>query len=201
MYIKLGLFINGNWKYNSEKYSDVINPADESILGKLPHASEDDLNEAVESSSAGFKVWRDISPEEKGDFLIKVAEKLKEKKDQMSKIMTLEQGKITLEASLEIDRAIDTFQYNGEKAKKFKTKIAELLTLREKSSFVSSRVKQDINMIKSFYRHQGFYFVEIDVQIETLEKNKVNIVYEIEKGEKVTIEYIDWDGHSDYPPK
>ena len=79
MYIKLGLFINGKWKYNSEKYSDVINPADESILGKLPHASEDDLEEAVESSSAGFKVWRDISPEEKGDFLIKVAEKLKEK--------------------------------------------------------------------------------------------------------------------------
>ena len=118
MYIKLGLFINGKWKYNSEKYSDVINPADESILGKLPHATKDDLQEAVESSSEGFKVWRDISPEEKGDCLIRVGKKLKEKKDQMSKIMTLEQGKITLEASLEIDRAIDAFQYNGEKAKK-----------------------------------------------------------------------------------
>ena len=70
MYIKLGLFINGKWKYNSEKYSDVINPADESILGKLPHATKDDLQEAVESSLAGFKVWRDISTEEKGDFLI-----------------------------------------------------------------------------------------------------------------------------------
>ena len=39
MYIKLGLYINGKWKYNSEKYSDVINPADESILEKLPHAT------------------------------------------------------------------------------------------------------------------------------------------------------------------
>jgi len=118
MYIKLGLFINGKWKYNSEKYSDVINPADESILEKLPHATKDDLQEAVESSSEGFKVWRNISPEEKGDCLIRVGKKLKEKKDQMSKIMTLEQGKITLEASLEIDRAIDAFQYNGERAKK-----------------------------------------------------------------------------------
>jgi len=27
------------------------------------------------------------------------------------------------------------------------------------------------------------------------------IAKEIEKGEKVTIEYVDWDGHSDYPPK
>ena len=85
---------------------------------KISVDTKDDLEEAVKSSSAGFKVWRNISAEKKGYFLIKVAEKLKEKKDQMSKIMTLEQGKITLEASLEIDRAIDAFQYNGERAKK-----------------------------------------------------------------------------------
>ena len=64
---------------------------------------------------------------------------------------------------------INLIVFNGEKAKKFKTKIKELLILREKGSFISSRIKQDINMVKSFYKHQGFYFVEIDVQIETLE--------------------------------
>ena len=85
---------------------------------------------------------------------------------------------------------INSIIFNGEKAKKFKEKIRELLSLREKSSFVSSRVKNDINMIKSFYKQLGFYFVEIDVLIETLEKNRVNIVYEIEKGEKAKIAKI-----------
>ena len=85
---------------------------------------------------------------------------------------------------------INLIIFNGEKTKKFKTKIKELLILREKSSFINSRVKHDINMIKSFYKLLGFYFVEIDVQIETLEKNRVNIVYEIEKGEKAKIAKI-----------
>ena len=85
---------------------------------------------------------------------------------------------------------INSIIFDGEKAKKFKEKITELLSLREKSSFVSSRIKNDINMIKSFYKLLGFYFVEIDVQIETLEKNRVNIVYEIEKGEKAKIAKI-----------
>ena len=39
-------------------------------------------------------------------------------------------------------------------------------------------------MIKSFYKHLGFYFVKIDAQIEELSTNQVNIVYDIEKGEK-----------------
>ena len=61
MYIKLGLFINGKWKYNSEKYSDVINPADESILGKLPHASKDDLDAAKEHYEEAMKHSANLS--------------------------------------------------------------------------------------------------------------------------------------------
>ena len=80
--------------------------------------------------------------------------------------------------------------FDGEKAKKYKEKISELLTLKEKSSFIRSNIKGDINLIKTFYRALGYYFVKIDAQIETLEKNKVNIVYEIEKGEKAKIAKI-----------
>ena len=53
---------------------------------------------------------------------------------------------------------INSIIFDGEKAKKFKEKITELLSLREKSSFVHSRVTNDINMIKSFYKQLGFYF-------------------------------------------
>ena len=56
MYIKLGLFIDGKWHYESNTYSDVLNPADETVLGKLPHATEEDLNKAVESAKSGFQI-------------------------------------------------------------------------------------------------------------------------------------------------
>jgi len=85
---------------------------------------------------------------------------------------------------------INSIIFKGEKADKYKEQITELLTLREKSSFVTNNVKSDVNQIKSFYRMLGFYFVKIDAEIEKLIKNRVNIVYTIDKGEKAKIAKI-----------
>jgi len=118
MYIKLGLFIDGNWKYESNTYSDVLNPADETVLGKLPHASQADLEDAVDSAKSGFKIWKNTSPEKRGEILINIANLIDEKKQEIAEIMTLEQGKILPEAIGEVERAVDSFQWNGEQAKK-----------------------------------------------------------------------------------
>ncbi len=80
--------------------------------------------------------------------------------------------------------------FKGEKAKKHVEKIKEFLLVREKSSYVSNNIKHDINQIKSFYRSRGYYFVKIDAEIEKLEKNRVNIFYSIDAGEKAKISKI-----------
>ena len=85
---------------------------------------------------------------------------------------------------------INSITFEGEKAKKYKEKIRELLLLREKSSFVENNIKSDINLIKDFYRSIGYYFVKIDVEIAKLEKNRINISYLIDKGEKAKIAKI-----------
>ena len=85
---------------------------------------------------------------------------------------------------------INSIIFNGEKAKKYTEKIRELLTLREKSSFIENNIKKDINIIKAFYRSLGFYFVKIDVEIEKLKQNRVNIAYTIDKGKKAKIAKI-----------
>ena len=85
---------------------------------------------------------------------------------------------------------INSIIFNGEKAKKYKEKIRTLLTLRDKSSFIRSYIKNDINQIKAFYRTLGFYFVKIDADVENLKKNRVNIVYSIDKGKKAKIAKI-----------
>ena len=85
---------------------------------------------------------------------------------------------------------INSVVLDGEKAKKYKEKIKELLTLREKTSFIKGYVKNDINLIKSFYRSIGFYFIKIDADIVNLTKNRVNIIYKLDKGEKAKIAKI-----------
>ena len=85
---------------------------------------------------------------------------------------------------------VNTVVFNGEKAKKFKETLSSLLSIREKGSFIKSNLKSDINLIKEFYRNLGFYFIKIDAEIEKLPKNRVNLIYTLDKGERAKIAKI-----------
>ena len=85
---------------------------------------------------------------------------------------------------------INTITLSGEKAKKNREKIKELISNREKSSYVDTNINNDINFIKGFYRSLGFYFVKIETEVQTLDKNRVNITFLIDKGEKAKIAKI-----------
>jgi len=102
--------------------------------------------------------------------------------------ITLENGLLKL--TVEENPIINSITFKGEKADKYKETISALLTLREKTSYRSSFIKSDINIIKEAYRSLGYYFVEIDAQVEKLNKNMVNIVYSIDKKEKAKISKI-----------
>ena len=54
-YPNLQLFIDGEWK--SRDGQPVLNPADDSVLGTVPHATRADLDAALEAAEKGFKVW------------------------------------------------------------------------------------------------------------------------------------------------
>ena len=89
-----------------------------------------------------------------------------------------------LNIQVEENPIVNSITFEGEKTKKFKEALTKLLLIREKGSFIKGYVKSDINLIKEFYRQQGFYFIKIDLQVENLESNRVNLVYFLEKGEK-----------------
>src|SRR5436190_263781 len=59
-YPELKLLINGEWI--SRPGHPVINPADETSLGTVPHATTADLAAAVAAAEKGFSVWRRTSP-------------------------------------------------------------------------------------------------------------------------------------------
>tara|TARA_Y100000590_G_scaffold222009_1_gene251289 strand:- start:3705 stop:5963 length:2259 start_codon:yes stop_codon:yes gene_type:complete len=100
----------------------------------------------------------------------------------------LKDGKMTILVSE--NPIINEVVFNGEKASKYKEALIDFLTLRENTSFLNAYVKSDINKVKEFYRQLGFYFIEIDLDIEQLENNKVNLIYTLEKGDKAKISKI-----------
>jgi len=114
MYEKLGCFIEGEWRTTNEIGQDVLNPANESVLAFLPHATEKDLEDALESAQRGFKIWRDTPVQKRASILHKTADLIEERSEQIARIITLEQGKPLREAQGEMLRTVETFRWNAE---------------------------------------------------------------------------------------
>ncbi|MGI9304823.1 MAG: NAD-dependent succinate-semialdehyde dehydrogenase [Gammaproteobacteria bacterium] len=118
MHNEMGLFIDGQWRTSTASGGEyVLNPADESELGWLPHAGDADLQAAVDAARRGFGIWRKTPAKARGDVLKKAAALITDERDVLAKIITLEQGKPLAESLGEVDRAVETFQWNGEQAK------------------------------------------------------------------------------------
>ncbi len=108
--------------------------------------------------------------------------------------ISVELSKGILNITLQENPIINTIVIEGEKAKKYRKAIKELFTLREKNSFIRNNVKSDINVLKEFYRAQGYYFTKIDVDVEKIDKNRVNLIYSLQKGKKAKISKIHFLG-------
>ena len=119
MYEKFGQFINGEWKKSSkgETY-EVINPANEEIIGSASKASNDDIQLALKSAEKGLEIWKNTSPWERSKIIRKISELLRKKTDVLAKWLTLEVGKPLIEAAGEIGGAADIFEWNSEETKR-----------------------------------------------------------------------------------
>ena len=85
---------------------------------------------------------------------------------------------------------INTLEIQGEQAKKYKEVIFDTLMSKEKGAFVKNNISQDIATIKNIYESLGFNFVEVDAQIFELSDNRVNLVFDVNKGNKLKISNI-----------
>ena len=104
MYEKFGQFINGKWQQSSDKGTyEVINPANEEVLGKASKATPEDVDAALQSASSGLEVWKKTPPWQRSYIIRKIADKMREKQDVLAKWMTLEVGKPLAESKAEIN--------------------------------------------------------------------------------------------------
>ena len=110
-YPDLQLFIAGEWK--SADGQPVLNPADESVLATVPHATRDDLETALTAAQDGLRVWRHAAPAKRADVILKAARLARERVEEMAIAMTLEQGKPIAQSRLEILRGCDIIEWDA----------------------------------------------------------------------------------------
>ena len=118
-YPDINLLINGKWRPgNSKKWSNVVNPATEQIVGKFAVAETIDLDESLEAADTAFKRWKKVAPFTRYKMMRSAAELLRQRADKIARIMTIEQGKPLAEAKGETLLGADTIDWFAEEGRR-----------------------------------------------------------------------------------
>lgn len=106
------LYINGKWVNSSSGETFESNdPATEEVIAVLQKGDAQDVNKAVDTAEDAFKSWSDVPAPKRGSILLKIAQMLKENKERLAKLETMEMGKVLTESRGDVQEAIDIFEY------------------------------------------------------------------------------------------
>tara|TARA_B100000963_G_scaffold340935_1_gene340132 strand:+ start:4591 stop:6825 length:2235 start_codon:yes stop_codon:yes gene_type:complete len=82
----------------------------------------------------------------------------------------------------------------GEPSKKYKEQIKKLMSSKEKQSFIKSNLSKDIDLIKNLYSQIGYGSSKIDAKIKKIDERSVELIIEIDRGNKTKISSIKFIG-------
>jgi succinate-semialdehyde dehydrogenase/glutarate-semialdehyde dehydrogenase len=119
MYEDLCLYIDGEFiAGGGRREQDVLDPASGGVVGRLPHATSQDLDRALEAAQRAFAGWRQSSPMERSRILRRVAELTRERAKEIGRNITLDQGKPLAEAVGEVMRCADHCDWHAEECRR-----------------------------------------------------------------------------------
>ncbi|MFI7610775.1 aldehyde dehydrogenase family protein [Nonomuraea terrae] len=87
------LYIGGSWTASaSDEPIEVVNPATEEIIDRVPAGSPDDVEAAVEAARRAFPAWSQTAAAERGKLLGEAAELLKQRSDEVAETIATDMG-------------------------------------------------------------------------------------------------------------
>ncbi|MGB8476419.1 MAG: aldehyde dehydrogenase family protein [Candidatus Acidiferrum sp.] len=106
-------FINGEWvESHSGKAHENRNPANaDELVGMFVSSTSEDVEAAVGAAKEAYKKWRLVPAPKRAEILFRAAELLLQRKEQYSKDMTREMGKVLAETRGDVQEAIDMTYY------------------------------------------------------------------------------------------
>jgi succinate-semialdehyde dehydrogenase/glutarate-semialdehyde dehydrogenase len=121
------LYIGGRWRRGSAaSVTEVVDPATETVLDQLGHASQSDLDDALVAVEKGFQVWRLTKPHERQTVLSRAVALMRERKEEIATLLTLEQGKPLSQSRAEVDVACSMVQWYADQAPRIYGRIIPL---------------------------------------------------------------------------
>jgi aldehyde dehydrogenase (NAD+) len=106
-------YINGQWVDSSSgKSIPNVNPANtDDIIGHAPQSTRDEAKGAIAAAQAAFPAWRNTPAPVRGRILAKAVQLSYERKEEIARMMTHEEGKALSESRGEVQKSINLLEY------------------------------------------------------------------------------------------
>jgi malonate-semialdehyde dehydrogenase (acetylating)/methylmalonate-semialdehyde dehydrogenase len=108
--LELKNYIGGEWVGSHGEISDIINPATQRVIARVPNSTRDEVANAVESARSVFPEWRRTPPIARARCLFRLKQLLEERFEELSRIQTMEHGKTIDESRGETRRGIENVE-------------------------------------------------------------------------------------------
>lgn len=105
-------YIGGEWvEPSGGETVPNINPATGESLGDVTLASREDTRRAIDLAHQAFHSWRDVPAPVRGNYFFKIVRLMEERKEELARALTLEEGKLYKEALGEVQKAINIVEF------------------------------------------------------------------------------------------
>ncbi len=102
-----GANCGGEWFADSKDYIISVNPTNGEVLAKIEQASAKDYDKVMKQARKAFLTFRAMPAPQRGEIVRQVGEALREKKEALGALVSLEMGKIYTEGLGEVQEMID----------------------------------------------------------------------------------------------
>ncbi len=102
-----GANCGGEWFADSKDYITSFNPTNGEVLARIEQASSRDYDKVMREARKAFLVWRGLPAPQRGEIVRQVGEALRQKKEMLGALVSLEMGKIYTEGLGEVQEMID----------------------------------------------------------------------------------------------
>ncbi len=106
------LLINGEFiESKTREWLDVVNPASQEVLAKVPFATAEEVDAAVAAAQAAFKTWRKTPIGTRARIFLKYQQLIRENMAELAAILTAEQGKTLPDAEGDVFRGLEVVEH------------------------------------------------------------------------------------------
>jgi betaine-aldehyde dehydrogenase len=111
------LYIDGRWQPAADGATiPVINPATEEVIAQVAAGGAPDVDQAVAAAKRAFKTWRRTTGTERAGFLRAIAGRVRERREELMRLSSLNNGKPLAEAAVDMDDVAAAFDYYADLA-------------------------------------------------------------------------------------